>query len=396
LLDIETLKHQVIAKVEQQREKLVALSRKIHSNPELAFHETKAAGWLCSFLEENGFTVERGICDMPTAFRAWYGKGRPVIAFLAEYDALPGIGHACGHNIISVASTGAGIAAKTVIDSCGGSAVVIGTPAEELSGGKAIMAQRGAFDGLDIAMMIHPGGRNIIVTEALACHGLTVEFFGREAHAASRPEAGINALEAMIQSFNAINSLRQHVRSKARVHGIITDGGQAANIVPAHSAASFLVRAPDEAYLDVLKEKVLNCFTGAAVATGARLEYKWDDTYYAPLLNNITLGRLFLHNMARLGRRMELSVPDRSFGSTDFGNVSQLVPGIHPIVAISRGIAGHTPQFAAAAISEPGMKSLTDSAKALALTAVDLLTTPELVEKVTAEFHKNKITRLTQ
>jgi amidohydrolase len=385
---VDRLKSRIIAEVNAKRNDICDLSRKIHDNPELGFHEYKASEWLTQYLEKNGFRVERGILGLETAFRASYGQGSPVIALLAEYDALPGLGHACGHNIIAASSTGAGIAARLAVDEYGGTVLVIGTPAEELYGGKVTMAQKRAFDGLDAAMMVHPGGHNSVVTEALACQGLSVEFFGKASHAAGRPESGINALEALIQSYNAINSLRQHIRPKARIHGIITDGGQAPNVVPDHSAASFLVRADTEAYLEELKQKVLNCFIGAATATGARLEYKWDDLCYAPMLNNIALGRLFMNNMRQIGRKMKLVDPDKSFGSTDFGNVSQLVPGIHATISITnrRGVVTHSPQFAEAAISEKGLQAVIDAAKALAMTVADLLAGPEALVKIQREF----------
>jgi len=386
-LDIERSKALVIGEIEARHHQLGELSQKIHSNPELGFQEVKAADWLTQYLEENGFSVERGICELPTAFRGSYGQGKPAMAILAEYDALPELGHACGHNLIAASAIGAGVASKSAIDRFGGSIIVIGTPAEELYGGKAIMADRGAFDNLDIAMMVHPGTHNVATTEALACQALEVEFFGKAAHAASRPEAGINALEAMLQSFNAINSLRQHIKPKSRVHGIITDGGKAANVVPAHSAGVFLVRAEDDTYLDELKQKVLNCFIGVATASGTRLEYRWGDISYAPLRNNLTLAQLFRQNMEILGRKMPLSDPSSSFGSTDFGNVSQLVPSIHPFVAIAPVEEGvHSPQFATAAISEAGIQGLLDAAKALAMTVVDLVANPEIVVKVKDEF----------
>lgn len=383
------LKASVIAKVEAQRQQLRNLSLKIHSNPELGFKEVKAAAWLARYLEKNGFAVERGICELETAFRASYGEGKPAIALLAEYDALPHLGHACGHNLIAGGSVGAAVAAKAAIDQFSGSVQVIGTPAEELYGGKVIMAERGAFDSLDLAMMVHPGSHNAAVTPALACIALEVEFFGRSAHAAGHPEAGINALEAMLLSFAAINSLRQHIKDKARIHGIITDGGEAANVVPDHSAGNFLVRAEDDAYLDELKEKVLDCFVGGATATGARLEYRWGKTRYAPMHNNLTLARLFKQNMQSLGRRMPLSDPDRAFGSTDMGNISQIVPGIHPGVAIvSPGVGNHSPEFALAACSDAGIEGMLDAAKAMAMTIVDLIASPEAVAQVKREFGK--------
>ncbi len=388
-MNIAGLKDSVRKEIDSRHQQLSELSLRIHGSPELGFQETRAADWLTGYLEENGFTVERGICDLPTAFRASYGQGRPAIAILAEYDALPDLGHACGHNLIAGCAVGAGMALKTAIDQFGGCVAVIGTPAEELHGGKAIMVGRGGFDNLDAAMMAHPGTRDNALTRALACHGLEVEFFGKAAHAASRPAAGINALEAMLLSFAAINSLRQHIRGTARVHGIITDGGEAANIVPAHSAGIFLVRAETDAYLDELKERVLNCFIGAATATGARLEYRWDEARYAPMRNNTVLAQLFAQNMESLGRKVAHKAD--SFGSTDMGNVSQVVPSIHPSFAVGERVTGiHTEEFVLAAASERGISSMLDAAKALAMTVVDLLSSPETLTKAKKEFGQGK------
>ena len=390
-LDIEKLKTSITRQIDAGAHQLSDLTLRIHSNPELGFQEVKAATWLTQYLEENGFAIERGICELPTAFRASYGQGKPAIAILAEYDALPNLGHACGHNLIAVSAIGAGVASKPAVDQLGGSILVIGTPAEELYAGKAIMADREAFNNLDIAMMVHPGTQDTATSPALACQNLTVEFFGKAAHAAARPEAGINALEAMLQSFAAINSLRQHIKSTARIHGIITDGGEAANVVPAHSAGNFIVRAEDDAYLDELGQKVLNCFTGAATASGARLEYKWDDMRYASMRNNLTLAQLFVQNMQILGRKVQLASQSRAFGSTDMGNVSQLVPGIQPVVAIAPAeVLTHSPEFASAAASQAGIKGLLDAAKALAMTVVDLLASPETMTKVKEEFRQEK------
>jgi amidohydrolase len=385
--DIEELKASVIAEIEACRHQLRQLSLKIHSSPELGFQEVKAVAWLTQYLEENGFSIERSICELPTAFRGSYGQGKPAIAILAEYDALPKLGHACGHNLIAGCAVGAAVACKLAIDRFGGSVLVIGTPAEELYGGKAIMVEQGAFDNIDLAMMMHPGVHDAATTQALACIGLEVEFSGKAAHAAANPEAGINALEAMLQSFAAINSLRQHIKNKARIHGIITNGGEAANIVPAHSAGTFIVRAEDDTYLDKLKEKVLNCFIGAATASGASLEYRWGKARYAPLRNNLTLARLFRQNMLSLGRKMRLTDPSKAFGSTDMGNVSQIVPAIHPSVAIAgKEVVAHSPEFASAAASEAGIQGMLDGAKALVMTVVDLVANPEIVIHVKREF----------
>ncbi len=390
-MDIEKLKAQVTREIDAHHHQLSELSLKIHANPELGFHEVKAADWLTRYLEENSFSIERGICELPTAFKASYGQGKPAIAILAEYDALPSLGHACGHNLIAACAVGAGVASKPAIDQFGGSILVIGTPAEELYGGKIMMADRGAFNDMDVAMIVHPGTSDIATTQALACQTLDIEFFGRAAHAAAQPEAGINALEAMLQSFAAINSLRQHIKSTARIHGIITDGGEAANIVPAHSAGNFIVRAEEDDYLDKLKQRVINCFIGAATASGARLEYKWGDTRYAPMRNNIPLAQLFTQNMESLERRVAISEPDSGFGSTDMGNVSQLVPSIHPFVAIAeKEILIHSPQFASAAASERGIEGMLDATKALAMTVVDLLANDETVTKVKEEFRQSK------
>jgi amidohydrolase len=390
-MDVEKLKASIMSEVDTHRHQLNELSLNIHSNPELGFQEIKAVAWLTQYLEENGFAIKKGVCELETAFIAIYGEGKPAIAILAEYDALPKLGHACGHNLIATCAVGAGMASKLAIDQFGGSILVIGTPAEELHGGKVIMRERGGFDNLDIAMIAHPGIRDVATIQALACQALEVEFFGKAAHAATRPETGVNALEAMIQSFMAINSLRQHIKDRARIHGIITDGGEAANIVPDHSAGSFLIRAEENPYLDELKQKVINCFVGAATASGARLEYKWADTRYAPLRSNLTLAQLFRQNMQFLGRRVKLTDPDVTFGSTDMGNVSQLVPSIHPMVAIaSEEIAVHSPQFASAAASETGSRGLFDAAKALAMTVADLVANPEIVTKVKEEFQQRK------
>lgn len=379
------MKSIVTKNVDAQSGKLIALSKKIHDNPETGFNEVKAAKWLCEYLEANGFKAERGICRLPTAFRATYGKGKPAIAFMAEYDALPEIGHACGHNIICTVAVGAAVAAKEAVDRYGGSMMVIGTPAEEMFGGKIIMAERGAFKDIDIAMIVHPSSHNLSSARALACVTLEVEFFGKAAHAAARPEEGINALESMILSFNGINSLRQHIRERARIHGIITKGGDAPNVVPDHTAGIFLVRAVDEAYIEELKSKVLKCFQAAAKATGARLKYAWKD-YYAPILVNTTLAGVMAANMRTVGRDPE-PIPEKASGSSDVGNVSAVVPTIHPEVAIvPRNIGLHSSEFRAAAVSAEGNRGLLDGAKAMGMTAVDLLADKKLVNRIKKEF----------
>jgi amidohydrolase len=386
-LDIGRLKERVRSEVDKRRDELVELSLKIHDNPELRYEEFKAFGWITDCLESNGFTLERGICDLPTAFRATYGSGRPTVAFLAEYDALPNMGHACGHNIIAAGAVGAGLATKLVVDQTQGSIVVLGTPAEEGGVGKAVMVKSGAFNEVDAALLVHPGRRNAATIEALACIGLDVEYFGKAAHAAASPHEGINALEALIQAFNNINSLRQHIKDRARVHGIITNGGEAENVIPAYCAGKFLVRAEDSLYLDKLCIQVINCFEAAALATGAQLKYKWDEARYDPMGSNMALAELFTDNYEILGRSMDPPDPTKGFGSTDMGNVSTVVPAIHPSISIaSSDVLSHSPEFAVAAASEKGHEGMMDAAKAMAMTAVDLLLDSEAIDRVRQEF----------
>jgi len=386
-VDIGELKAALIKEIDSGAAPLGELSQNIHDNPETAMRERRAAGWLAAYLESNGFSVEKGCYQLPTAFRAVYGKGKPVIGFLAEYDALPNVGHACGHNLIATSAVAAGVASKVAVDKLGGSIVVYGTPGEEGDAGKAIMAERGAFKELDAVMICHPGGGNEVVMNALACQTLEVEFIGKAAHAAAEPEAGVNALEALILAYNAVNALRQHIRDKARIHGIITRGGDAANIVPAHTAASFLVRATDNNYLEELKEKVLNCFTGAAIATGATLKHRWADERYEVMKNNLTLAKMFQKNMQSLGRQIPLGSVDKFGGSSDVGNVSTLAPTIQPYVGIAPpDVLIHSAEFAKAAATKKALNAMLDAAKAMAMTAADLLANPDTLRAVREEF----------
>jgi len=391
LKNIKSFKSIVSNSIDQQNKDLTELSHKIHDNPELGFKEYKAVSWLTTYLKDNGFQIETGIAGLATAFKAKYGRGKPHIAVIAEYDALPILGHACGHNIIATSAIGAGIAAKAAVDAFGGSLFVIGCPAEEIFGGKIDMVKASAFNDLDLAMMVHPTAVNRATILALALNNLEVEFFGKPAHAAAHPHKGINALDAMILSFNNINSLRQHIREDSRIHGIITDGGEAPNIIPAHSAGIFIIRSMDNIYLEELKLKVVNCFKAAATATGARLEYKWEDKMYASMKNNLTLAGLFDKNMRALGRKMEDLKPSYVIGSTDMGNVSQIVPSIHATVSIAPAdIAIHTTEFANAAVSEAGTKGLLDAAKGMAMTIVDILSDQKTIEIIKQEFKSSQ------
>ena len=389
-MEEEKLKEKLKAELEIRRSELVRLSSDIHDNPELGFQEVKAVSWLSNYLENNGFCVEKGVAGLATAFQATYGEGKPKIAVLAEYDALPGIGHGCGHNIIAASAVGAGVASKIVVDNLGGSIIILGTPGEETFGGKIDMIKAGIFDDVDVAMMVHPSVLNMAIYRTLACLPLEVEFFGKAVHAAIHPAEGVNALEAIILAFNSINSLRQHIEEQARIHGIITNGGEAPNVVPAYSAAKFIIRAPDYAYLEELQGKVLNCFKGASLASGARLKYRWGEKVYAPIRNNVAMARLFSDNLESLGRKLDIFDSQGPFGSSDIGNVSEVVPSMHPMVAIaSPPVSLHSTEFASAAASEAGYQGLLDAAKAMAMTVVDIIGRPGVLEKIKQEFRSS-------
>ncbi|MDP2727607.1 MAG: M20 family metallopeptidase [Dehalococcoidia bacterium] len=388
--DTRSLKEQAIGAVEELQGKLVELSHRIHANPEIGFQEHKAVAWITEMLEGAGFRIERGIGGIPTACLATWGEGHPAVAFLAEYDALPGIGHGCGHNIIAASAVGAALATKAALGEPRGTVALVGTPAEEAGGAKIPLARLGLFNQFDAVMMVHPGLRDSVETESLACVGLEVEFYGRAAHAAAEPEKGINALDALILSYNSINALRQHLRSDARIHGIITNGGDAPNVIPSHTTASFYVRARHEDYLEELKERVLMCFRGAAKATGAGLEHRWSDWRYASLKNNRPMVEAFSANMEALGRRPQPPDPAEGFGSTDTGNVSVVAPTIHPVLAIAHpNTLRHSPEFARAAVSPEGDKGLLDAAKAMAMTAIDIITDTNLARRIMEDFKES-------
>jgi len=343
---------------------------------------------LADAVDRSGYQVSRGVAGLETAFVATSQSDQPgpTVAFIAEYDALPGLGHACGHNIIGTAATGAAMAIQSVRTDLPGTVKLIGTPAEERGGGKVIMAEHGIFEDLDAAMMVHPSSKGMIRRGSLASNKLELEFFGKSAHAAAAPDLGINALDACIQTFNNINALRQHLTPDVRIHGIITHGGDAPNIVPEYASASFSVRAATSERSFAVLAKVIRCAEAGAMAAGAQLKYR-HLTHYANRISNPTMATLFADNMASLGQELQLAEPGERMGSSDMGNVSQLVPSIHPYVPIAApGTGGHTPAFAEAAASKRGDKTLLRSAKAMAMTAVDLLTGPQILAQAQSEF----------
>lgn len=381
------LRDEVLTAIDAASEELIDLARRIHAHPEVAFQEIQASRWLSEALARRGFAVAQGIADLPTAFRAEAsGNGAgPAVAFLAEYDALPEIGHACGHNLICTGALGAGIGLAAVRGGLRGKVVVLGTPAEEGGGGKVLMLQRGAFDGIDAALMFHPASYTLTTRPSLASWRLKVKFLGKAAHAAAAPEEGINALDAMVQMFVNIGLLRQQLREDARVHGIITYGGAAPNIIPDRTEAAFSVRAADSAYAREVLDKVINCGRAAGTATGATLQVEAQKGYEA-MRPNRALAESFGRHLEELGWPLD-APPDRpKMGSTDMGDVSQRIPAIHPYVTIGKDIAGHTVEFREAALTEQGFKAMLTAAKAMALTGLDVLTNPGFLAQVRAEF----------
>jgi amidohydrolase len=385
---MSAIKESLSRAVDRLADELETLSRRIHANPELGYQEVKASSWLGDFLAQKGFNVERGVAGVETAFRAVIQTGEgPVIAILCEYDALPGIGHACGHNIIAASGVGAGAALAAVRGQLPkGSIQVIGTPAEEGGGGKLRLIEGGVFKDVDCAMMVHGFDRYILHQDLLGVVRVNFDFIGKAAHASADPWEGINALDAVIQTFNAVSALRQQVRPDARIHGIITNGGAAPNIIPEAASATFCVRAAKLDYMWEVCRKVVACAEGAARATGAELRAVQLPTVYEPIKRNETLLTLFKANLGRLGVTDEAPVPER-LASSDIGNVSRVIPAIHPYVKIAEaGTPIHSSAFADAAVKPLARQGLLIAAKTMAMTAADLLANPAAVRLAKEEF----------
>jgi len=385
---MDSVKKQISSEVEALAQDMYAISDYLKANPETAYQEYKACDHLSAVLEEKGFRVQKGVGGVETAFLARPAVGqssRPTVAFLAEYDALPKIGHGCGHNLIAAASLGAAIALNKVLTIESGGLAVVGTPAEEGGGGKARLAAAGVFDAMDVAMMFHPGGLNIAGKDMLGRIKFKMEFFGRTAHASGSPDKGINALDAMVAAYSNINAIRQHLRPDGRIHGIITHGGDAPNIIPDYAAGLFYVRAGSRSYRDEIFERVTNCAKGAAMALGAECKIEIDPPKLDPMKRNAVLETAITANMAALGITPEPD--DGRRGSSDIGNLSHYLPSMHPVLAIVEPeIPGHSVEFREATTSERGRQTLLNAAKMLAMTAYDYLTSPELRERVAQDF----------
>ncbi len=389
------LRERVIDAIDAASGDILAVSAFIHAHPEVAMEERESSEAVAAMLERYGFAAARGIAGIPTAFRAETGQGAPHIAFLAEYDALPGLGHACGHNLIACAAMGAGIGLAAALGDLSGSVVVFGTPAEEAVGGKVIMARRGVFDDIDAALGSHPGTVEATVpTEqgsglALAVATVVIEFHGKSAHAAADPYNGINALNAVIETFNGINALRQHITPEARIHGIITHGGDAPNIVPEYARAVFYVRAGTVRAMEELAAKVWRVAEGAGEMTGARLAWSRPEEPYTDMITNYTLARRVRAHFDSLGLHMPLPRTGEALGSTDWGNVSYLVPAVETGFPITETvIPWHSAQVVAAANSALGYRNMLLAAKAMALAGLDLLVDGNLLRAVRDEHRR--------
>lgn len=392
---LATLKQAVATAIDALAPQLIAMSDDIHAHPEIKFEEKYAAKLLADALENGGLAVDRGTAGMETAFRGrtHAGQGGPTVAILGEYDALPGLGHACGHNIMGTAAVGAGLALHKVMGSAAavaaglnGHLLVLGTPAEEGGGGKVIMLREGVFAGVDAALIVHPGNANRAHAESIASYGVFIRFRGRPAHAAASPHEGVNALDALVLTYSAIAHMRQQLKPDVRIHGIITKGGDAPNIIPEYTEGVFIVRSADKAYHQEVIAKFKDCARGAALQTGATVEFQDMGVIYDPMKSNTVLEDLYRDNMSAVGLS-EPAEPRKGAGSTDMGNISQALPAIHPSIAIGPPtLVGHTQAMCEASRSEEGHKAVINAAKCMAMTALDLFMRPELVQKAWAEF----------
>jgi len=390
MAELAAVKERLVAEIDKRAEMLIDASHQIHANPELCYEERFAHDLLTSILETEKIDVERHAFDLETAFIARAGEGDgPTIAVLCEYDALPGIGHACGHNIIGSAGLGAGIAAATLASELGCKVVVLGTPAEEGGGGKELLIQRGALEGVDAAMMVHPAGADLARMDVIAIHQMKVQYHGQAAHAAAFPHKGRNALDAAVLGYMNVAALRQHIKPNERIHGIFTHGGDKPNIVPRYTEAEWYVRSPTLKTLDKLKPRVVACLEAGAHASGCEMEIEWQDPAYADMVDNRAMLDLYIANAKTTGRTLIESTEGgpQVVGSTDMGNVSYVVPSIHPMIKVAPShLSIHTPEFAEYTASADGDNAVIDGAKTMAMTVADLWLSPDALAATRAAF----------
>lgn len=384
--DITAAKDRAAAAIDGASEELIRISREIHAHPELAYEERHAYAQLVPFVAANGFAVTEHAYGMETAFRGEWGHGPVAIGICSEYDALPEIGHACGHNLIATAGVGAAVGLAAALDPAQARIVILGTPAEEGRGGKIPMINGGAFDDLDLAMMAHAGPADIHAIDMFGVAHVDVAYRGKSVHASVFPEQGLNALDALVTAYQSIAQLRQHIRRDARIHGIIKSGGEAPNIVPGYASGSFYVRSLKPWYLEQLKERVKACFEAGALATGCSVEMDWHaDEEYAPMKTNMTLAETFKTNGEDVGMNF-ITLKDLTSGSSDMGNVSQVLPAIHPNFSVGTPALTHSPEFTAAAATDGAFAGMLRAAKAMAMTGIDVALDPDLLARVQSEF----------
>lgn len=390
-MDIEQYKDVVIKKVDEIKDELFEVSDYIHSHPEYCFKEYLSSQKMIDSLSSNGFQVEKGIAGLGTAFKATYCSGKPGfnIGLFAEYDAVEGLGHGCGHNIIAAVALGAGIAVKSVLDEIGGTVSVFGTPAEEGGGGKIIMLEKGAFKGLDAAMILHPASDTVVNDISYSMTDLEVNFYGKTAHAATFPEEGISALNSLIQLFNIINGLNPQLNGKGKIIGIITKGGEDPIYVPAHGQAVFTIRSFNMKFKKQLIERFLSICRSVADATGTRFEYHQIGLSYEDIRNNEKIEELLKENLINLGEDVRPRERELGIGCTDMGNVTHEIPGLQSYINVAK-FRGHTREFMEAVGDERGRKAILQGAKAMAMTAVDLLSSPSNMAEVKAAFMSMK------
>jgi len=381
-MNLDEAKSTICSYIDDISDELIAVSHAIHENPELGYEEHFAHEQLTKVLIDKGLDVHKSAYEIDTAFEATAGKTGPVVALLCEYDALPGIGHACGHNIIAAAGIGAGLAASTLAETFNGQLRILGTPAEEGGGGKVRMLNRGAFESVEAVLMIHPADADLPNISSLAVQQLKATYTGKAAHAAAAPEKGINALDGAVLGYMGVAALRQHIAPDERLHGIFTNGGQKANIVPETAESTWYARSSTMDRLEVLKTRLVETLNGGAKSAGCEIQIEWINEPYAEVLDNTPILDAYMKNSESIGRVIKAPIGDGVVGSTDLGNVSHVVPSIHPMVKVApEGTAIHTIDFEKWAKSEEADKGLLDSAKAMAMTVIDCWHDPSLLKQ---------------
>jgi amidohydrolase len=384
----ESLKQRACERIDALKNDLVGISHDIHAHPEENFEEHYAHKRLTDAIGDNKLDVTRKAYDIDTAFDVAVGSKGATVAVLCEYDALPGIGHACGHNIIAAAGLGAGLALAGLAEEAGGRLRLMGTPAEEGGGGKIEMARKGAFVGVDAAMMVHPADRELARMNAIAIQHCLVKYTGEAAHAAVSPHLGRNALDAAVLGYMNIAALRQHILPTERIHGIFLKGGEKPNIVPRETEMDWYVRSNTIETLQPLKERVAGCLHGGAHAAGCHVDLQWQPNPFADIVDNIPLLAAYVSNSAQFGRMLTTEyMAGTGGGSTDMGNISYLTPSIHPMIAVApEGVSLHTPEFADYATNEEATRAILDGAKIMAMTAIDVWTNDALAAEIKASF----------